>query len=190
MRDAGLMALGFDWSLPLLQHALGEAEFGPASRVARGDMRSPPLAAGWGAITMLFTAFGYFDDQVNAATFGHFANLLVPEGWFILDLANAQRVRDCLVPASQRQLADGTVVDETRWLDGPYVCKRSTWHEATGEQQADERVRLYEIAEIAELAQQNGCQLEATWTSLQGPDQDTGRHLHWIMRCAAQASVC
>ena len=132
---------------------------------------------------MLFTAFGYFDDASNTATFA--ATNLLAKGWFVLDLANAQRVRDTLVPSSQRELADGTLVDERRWLEGAYVCKQSTWVEDGATRHADERVRLYDIPEIADFAAAAGCHLEESWTSLQGPAQDTGRHVHWIRRCGA-----
>ena len=105
MRDAGLKAWGFDWSLPLLRLARKRDLLGLGSRIARGDMRAVPFCGAWGAITMLFTAFGYFDDAQNAQTFAGVAAALAPKGgmcsilpmlswyetiWFLLQNASCQ----------------------------------------------------------------------------------------------------
>ncbi|TVR42961.1 MAG: methyltransferase domain-containing protein [Planctomycetota bacterium] len=180
MRGAGLPAFGFDWSLPLLQQALGQR--GLAQRVLRADMRQPPLASGWAAITMLFTAFGYFEDEENAQCLRALALLLRRRGLFVVDVANAQQLRQTLVPESQRRLADGSIMHEQRWLEGPRVCKRSRWQENGQERVVEERVRLYEASEMVALAASASCELETIWPSLRGADIDEGRMVCFLRR--------
>ncbi len=102
LRAAGLPAFGFDLSPQLL----ASARLRPPcqGRLVRADMRAPPLAGGWGAIVLLFTAFGYFDDAGNAALLRRLAEMLAPGGWLLLDLPEPAR---CAAAWSRRASAAG-----------------------------------------------------------------------------------
>jgi len=178
LRAAGLTALGFDFSAPLLTAARDR----PAvrGRLAQGDLRRPPVAEGaWGAVLLLFTAFGYFDDDTNGATLAALGRLLRPDGMLVLDLPHAERVRKTLVPRSQRTTASGIRIQEERWLTPTRVEKRVTLTHADGRTRSYvESVRLYE--DLAPLAQAAGLRVRQMWPSLRGADIDEGRQVWWL----------
>ena len=75
LRKAGIPALGFDLSPDLLGLAAQRAPC--RGHLVRGDLRRPPFAEGsCGAVLLLFTAFGYFDDQGNADCLSALGRLL------------------------------------------------------------------------------------------------------------------
>ncbi len=179
LRAAGLNAFGFDLSPHLLASARirGSCQ----GRLVRADMRAPPLAGGWGAIVLLFTAFGYFDDAANAAVLRRLAGMLAPDGWLVLDLPEPVRLRAGLVAESERSGGDGLVIREQRRLIGSRVEKDVTMKRA-GEVLTSwrESVRIYDAAEIAELAADAGLTRVDTWPGLRGPANDEGRQVHWL----------
>jgi SAM-dependent methyltransferase len=181
LRAAGLCAIGFDWSGELLQVAAARA--GARGRLFRGDVRQPACAGGFGAITLFFTAFGYFAEDGNQATLCALARLLAPGGWLLLDLPDPAVLRAGLVPRSERLIAQGRQVIEERRLDGPVVCKRvSILREGVCERSYEERVRLYEREELAALATAAGLQVDACWPGLAGPEDQAGRAVWWLRK--------
>lgn len=176
LRAAGLTAVGFDLSAHLLGHAAQRR--GCAGSVARCDMRAPSFAGGFGAVVLLFTAFGYFDDNGNASTFAGLARLVAPGGWMLLDLPDPVRLRAALVPATERACPSGHAVSERRRLDGERVVKEVAYR---GERWV-ESVRLYQPSEIAAMASASALSLVETWPGLRGPQHHDGRHVHWLRR--------
>jgi len=185
LRAHGVVAVGFDFSHDLL--AVAGARPGLRERLVRADMRSPPFAAGsFAVVTCLFSAFGYFDDDENAATLAAFAGLLSPGGRLVLDLADPDAVARGLPPDGARELDDGRVVSESRWLDGDRVCKRVAI--ASGVEpgiEYVERLRLYRDREIVELAARVGLDPAARWPGLLGPDEDQGRAVHFLRKTSS-----
>ena len=58
------------------------------------DMREPYRVAYFDAVFNLFTSIGYFSNEAdNYLVFGHVAKSLKPEGEFVVDFFNAQKVR-------------------------------------------------------------------------------------------------
>jgi SAM-dependent methyltransferase len=178
LRAAGLPAFGFDLSRDLLASARRR----PAcrDRLVRCDMRHPALGSGWGAVLALFTAFGYFDDEDNAACLAAWARLLAPHGWLVLDLPDLDEVRASLVPRSERETACGRLVEERR-LVGNRVEKTVTITAAGKTPHVHrESVRLYDQHEIAALAQRCGLGVDARWDSLRCERSDDQRHVYWL----------
>jgi SAM-dependent methyltransferase len=181
LRAAGVPAVGFDLSSDLLAAAVRR----PAcvGRLARGDLRAPPLAGGCGAVLCLFTAFGYFDEAGNAACLAALGGLLAPDGWLVLDLPEPVALRRTLVPASERMTAGGWRVRERRRLAGMRVEKEVeaippdgrmvTWRES---------VRLHEEAELATMATEAGMRWMGAWPGLGGPEDRQGRLVAWLSR--------
>lgn len=163
LRERGLDAWGLDRSADLLAHAL-ELDGGRLrGRLVRGDFRALPFAAArFSAAAMLFSSFGYFDDGGNERVLLELARVLAPGGAAVLDLMNPGRVRDTLVPRSERRVGALTLV-ETRALTaaGRRVHKevRVTaddgrtwgWHED---------VRLYGAGELEPALRAAGLVLE------------------------------
>ncbi len=181
LRAAGLTAVGFDLSQPLLTAARER----PAvrGRITRGDLRAIPLADGaFVSVLVLFTAFGYFDDEANAATLQGLGRHLTPDGLLILDLPDAAWVRATLVPHSERTTATGIRITEDRSLTPTRVEKQVTLVHPDGRQRTyRESVRLYDDADLPRLATPVGLRVADCWPSLRGPDQDDHRRV-WFLR--------
>ena len=180
-RAAGLDASGCEFSDQLLGQA--RARTGCAGRVVRADMRSLPFSGGFGAITLLFTAFGYFDDAGNADCLRQLRNLLAPGGLVVLDLPNHQHVADTLVPISTRRTPNGMEVREQRTLSGGRMEKSvEVLRDGAAVRSWRESVRLYVPAEIAAMAVSSGLRIIDQWPSLHGSGRNEGRAVHWMKR--------
>lgn len=174
LRAAGLAAVGFDLSPDLL--AAAAARPGCRGRLARGDLRAPPLGGGCGAVLCLFTAFGYFDDADNAACLAAMARLLAPGGWLLLDQPDPAALAAGLVPDSQRRTAGGWLVRERRRLhDGRVEKEVEAQPPAAPPVRWRESVRLYDRAALAGLAAGAGLDLAEI-----GPGTGGGRLNAWM----------
>jgi SAM-dependent methyltransferase len=181
LRAAGLDAIGFDLSPDLL--ALGARRPSCRGRLLRCDMRAPAVAPGWGAILLLFTAFGYFDDEGNRALLAALARLLAGGGWLVLDLPERDHLARTLVPLSRRTTASGLEVAECRCLQDERVLKTVTLsRDGTILRRYTESVRLYSRAELSGLAAAAGLALVDCWPGLRGAQHDDHRLVGWLAR--------
>jgi len=185
LRHAGISAHGFDLSPDLL--ALAAQREQCLGRLARGDLRRPPFAAGsCQAVLLLFTAFGYFDEAGNADCLAALAALLAPQGWMMIDLPERDHLRQTLVPESRRTTPRGLSVHERRTLVGERVEKTVVVeHDGRPVATWNESVRLYTPCEIDNLADVCGLSLVDCWPSLRGPESDDGRAIYWLRRTVA-----
>ncbi|MFG0319306.1 MAG: class I SAM-dependent methyltransferase [Planctomycetota bacterium JB042] len=112
-RKVGARVVGLDLSAALLREACRRLP------VARGDMRRLPFAdAAFDGVFQMFTAFGYFEaDDENRAVLDEVARVLLPGGRYALDLMNARREIERLVPRSTTRHDDGRVERATRSHD-------------------------------------------------------------------------
>jgi SAM-dependent methyltransferase len=129
--------------------------------LVRGDMRQVPHRDGvFDVVLSLFTSFGYFEESEDDwQVVREIARVLRPGGRFVLDFLNALRVRADLRPHSERELASGVRVTESRRIDadrkrvvktvelrrGGELLRR--WHEA---------VRLHTRPEIERALHDTG----------------------------------
>ncbi len=181
LRQAGIHAFGCDYSAELVRSAT--QRLACAGKIVRGDMRHPPVASSWSAVLLLFTAFGYFPLEQNAQCFARLSQLLVPGGWMLLDLPDPAVLARTLVPFSQRQLADGRQVEETRRIHAGRVEKEVVLRHGTViTQRYCESVALYDRAAMTALAAAHGMVVNDVWTSLLGPTHDAQRLVFWLRR--------
>jgi SAM-dependent methyltransferase len=180
LRAAGLPAFGFDLSADLLHSANKRSMC--RERMVRCDMRLPAVGGGWGAILVLFTAFGYFDDETNASCLATMARLLAPRGFLALDLPDPQAIKQKLIPHSERVTTDGHVVEERAICQGRMEKTVTLSRDGRVIQLYRESVRLYERSEIAALAHRAELQVADVWPSLRGPESDDQRCVYWLKR--------
>jgi len=110
----GLLAVGVELSSARLAASRGER-----AGLVRADWGRLPLregAARW-ALSM-FSSFGYGDEEADALQLAEVWRVLAPDGRLVLDLADAQRVRAGLVPASERRVAGWRVRERRRLVEG------------------------------------------------------------------------
>ena len=188
MLELGLDVCGLDLSLDLLRHAAQlESAAHLHGRLVRGDFRRLPFAASsFGTVVMLFSSFGYFDDETNGHVLNEIARVLAPGGTAILDLMNAERVRANLVPESRTE-KDGYVMHERRQLtsDGRRVRKDVTRIDRDGNERSwHEDVRLYDPPELESLLDAHGMVVLRMEGDFDGraDDADAPRRIVWARR--------
>ncbi len=176
--EAGLRPVGLDLSADLLHRAASRT--GARGRLVRGDMRRLPFGSGtFGAVASFFTSFGYFatvgeDIQVLEEV----RRVLLPSGGFLLDFLNARHVRDTLVPVDRRRVGDRLVIQRRRIEASTVVKEIEIHHEDPGmkDEMFEERVRLYESAELETLLRSAGLRVESRFGGYDrqpsGPDSE------------------
>lgn len=93
MAKRGFTVVGRDYSELLIEKAKGEArKAGVSVEFARGDMRQLPFKEEFDVVLMLFTAFGYFDDETNQKVLREINKALKPEGRFLIDAISGEAV--------------------------------------------------------------------------------------------------
>ena len=164
-------AVGLDLSNTLLREGKAAA---PNLMLSQGDMRQLPFAdASFDLVVNLFTSFGYFaEPEEDKRVLNEIRRVLLPEGRFMLDFLNAERVRRNLVSEDTR-LVDGRLVTQTRRLedDGSVVVKEIRLSATESGEPAStfyERVRLYSPAELASLLRAAGLQPKTTFGDYSG----------------------
>ena len=182
LRERGVDAFGIDLSLDLLRRAEGLA-----GRIACGDARSIPCAAGGlDAVVSLFSSFGYFGAEGDRRVLQEVARVLKPRGFLVIDLLNPARVRASLVPSSE-VFRGGLRIEEKRSLAdaGRRVVKEVRVQAADGSARSwREDVRLYEVADL--LAILPGIELDFLHAhgDLDGSPSapDSPRQILWLRR--------
>ncbi len=164
LATAGFRVTGLDFQQNLLDAAAQSAsEHGVEVTLVRGDMRDLPFTGEFDAVTLMFTAFGYFDDAENARVLQETAKALKPGGWLIVDVAN----RDALLRKAQekswKRLPDGmVVVSEWQWdvRAGRYTHTQLLLAE-TGRRQLQHSVRVYTCTELETMLITAGFRVDA-----------------------------
>jgi SAM-dependent methyltransferase len=164
LRAAGYQAVGCDLSFVLL--LAGVAEYGPLP-VAGADMRSLPFcSSSFAGLVNFFTSFGYFATEgENAAVVHEMARVLERGAVFLFDYLNLHRELDSLVQRETRETPLGEVRIE-RWFDANdrSFNKRIT----IGEKRYLERVRGYDLDEIAMMFNAAGLTIRAAFGDFLG----------------------
>ena len=165
----GVPVVGLDLSRVLLADA---REASPGALLVRADMRRLPFRdAAFGGLTSFFTSFGYFRTRDEDLTvLREVRRVLETTGTFMLDLFNARRVRDTLVPRDERRIGN-RVVTQTREIVGDTVVKCIEVHSGDGSGETrrfEERVRLYGPAELDEMLAQAGLRITARFGDYSG----------------------
>lgn len=154
----GFEVVGVDASSVLLEEAgkrAGEAQV----RWIEADFRHLPEIGKFDLILSMFTSFGYFEtDKENAAILNIAASHLAPGGFFFLDFLDPEAVATSLVE-NETQEVNGEKVKITRSIEDRFVIKRIEFSENS----YFERVKLYNRAEIEQMAYQQGLRLHSFW---------------------------
>lgn len=153
--ERGIDAIGADYSAELLRAARGlEGSERLRGRLVRADARALPFAeASFDAVTLLFSSFGYFGADGDAAVLHQCARAVRRGGLVALDLMNPARVRDDLVPESRTQRGPAVAIETRELADGGRRVIKSVELRFPDSRvrRWREDVRMYEPHEIDEL---------------------------------------
>ena len=168
----GARVVGFDLSPSMLRRA----RVGVRGPLVRGDMRALPFQPGSFALAVnLFTSFGYFrDDKEHRLVVRQVVDSLRPGGRFVLDYLNADHVRRTLRKGTE-EVDGGGASPEVRVRrrfseEGKYVVKEI---ELGAENRSfQERVRLFNPAELRGLLENEGLRVDAEFGDYDGGPLD------------------
>jgi SAM-dependent methyltransferase len=160
LRERGIDAFGIDLSHELLARAgRSDAKSLLRDRLIRADARRIPLADdSVDAVVVLFSSFGYFGDEGDREVLTEIRRISKPGARIVLDLMNPAHVRASLVGFSSKSV-DGARLEERRSLEDENrrVVKDVRFVPPGGrERRWQERVRMYEPAEIEGLLRERG----------------------------------
>lgn len=164
----GFQVTGLDLSEPALAHARGAAkEAGVEVDWVQADMRAVPFSDRFDAVVNLFTAFGYFEDEAeDEGVLREVAKALKPGGLFLVDTVNLLWLAQSFVPASVRELDDGSVLVENREYDvlSGRTSSRILLVESDGQRvEYAYNVRIYSYTELAAMLRRTGLAPEQAW---------------------------
>ena len=148
------------------------------------DMREPIDTEPVDAVFNLFTSFGYFDDEKDdARVFQAVADVLKPDGYFVLDFLNHSFVRNTLTKTSseqrgelhfdiQKKIEDNRVIKDIRFTDNG-----QNYH-------YQERVKLHTPEELVALAEKHGLEKLKIWGDyrLGGYTENSPRSIIWFRK--------
>ncbi|MFN4909975.1 MAG: class I SAM-dependent methyltransferase [Flavobacteriales bacterium] len=127
LHSLGMDVLGTDLSPQSISFANESSKKGLHFEVH--DMREPLTGHSFCAVFNLFTSFGYFDSpDDNLRVIKAVSEMLKPEGLFVIDFLNAERVRDTLIHSEdilrgeitfkiRRDISEGKVIKSIEFTD-------------------------------------------------------------------------
>lgn len=145
----GFSVIGLDLSAKSIAYA---KQFeSPKLRFFPHDMRAPFRTAFFDYTFSFFTSFGYFSQESEEQqTLDNIALGLKPGGVFVLDFFNAHYVRQRLIDEERKFIA-GLEFDIRRRLEGKQVVKSIRFADQGQSHYYEERVRLYELADLERM---------------------------------------
>jgi SAM-dependent methyltransferase len=145
-----------------------------------GDMREPPCADTFDAVTILSQSFGFFGPDDDMAVLRAIRAALRPGGRFLLDLnepADLERPRQ-----SWQELDGGYLLSDARY--DPLTCVRTATFRYIDRDRREnlaeepERIRVYTLPELTQMINVAGLTLEAVYGRLALPLTHYGTDCH------------
>ncbi len=161
------------------------------ARLIHADMREIPARLEVDAVTNLFTAFGYFeDDEEDLKVLRGVAGALKPGGKFLLDTVNRELLVRVFQPRGWHQTSSGVRVLEKRSFD---LLNGRTQNEILRiapdgeEERVRNSLRVYTLIELAKMLRRVGLEVRETYG---GIDKSTYGLDSRRMMILAQKEAC
>lgn len=127
------------------------------------DMRDPIEGEKVDAVFNLFTSFGYFDDENDDRKVFHaVADVLKPDGFFVLDYLNQSFVRNRLVENTEIE-REGITFKINKKIENRYIIKQIDFEDKGKSYSYFERVKLHTPEKILQYAEEAGFERMTIW---------------------------
>jgi SAM-dependent methyltransferase len=161
LHQHGLKVLGVDLSPNSIEHAR-QYEQATLSFLVH-DMRLPLTGEHFDAVFNLFTSFGYFEDpKENEQVMKAVHQVLEPNGLFVIDFMNAQRVVSKLNSEEHKQV-NGVKFHLQRRFDGKHIYKDIHITDGDVRLSFQERVQFLDLADFKRLLSGSGYVLKEVY---------------------------
>lgn len=193
----GFNVVGLDYSEPFIAKAKEDAEkAGVKVEFIRGDMKNLPFNESFDVVLMLFTSFGYFDDEHNQRILAEVSKSLKPGGRFLIDVISGEAVisrfnkegqkgeGSNLLKIPRTYEVGGLTVDEVEWFDPDeqQIHNHREWVDENGEKKEyDYYLRVYTIPQYKEMFTKAGLQFRESWGDFQGNTHNTNGNYRTII---------
>ncbi len=167
LAEAGYNVVGVDYSEYQINKARERATHSKADHsveFVQGDMRFLNLKEKFDAVIIMFSSFGYFEDEDDhIKTLVQVEKALKPGGIFILDIINppVQIKKIAENPTSQYTKDDGTIITQSNSYNSQTKRWQGTWSWKDGTYTTD--MRIFELEEIDSMLGGIGMQREGVW---------------------------
>lgn len=156
----GVEVVGVDLMKGFLDRA--KADRPPGARVTylRRDLRNLTFAAEFDAASLLFTAFGYYDEPGNEAVLSALARALKPGGRLLLDVPNRDAFLKHYQANGVTRIGDDLMIDLHEWdpIEGLNHNTRILIRDGK-RRETKFAIRLYNATELIALARRAGLAL-------------------------------
>ena len=124
-------------------------------------MRALDLNPEFDLVLMLFTAFGYFEDDENLVVLQNIARALKPHGRFMLEIQNRDAFMKVMLPYIVTEKEGNLMIDRTLFdvQTGRLYNRRIVIRDGVRRDKPF-FVRLYTLTEIRHLLRQAGLEIE------------------------------
>lgn len=180
----GFDMVGLDYSEPFIAKAKQDAkQAGVKVEFVRGDMKNLPFNESFDVVLMLFTAFGYFDDENNQRALGEVSKSLKSSGRFLIDVISGEAVIKRFNKEGQKEEGSsflkiprtyevgGLTVNEVEWFDSDtqQVHNHREWIDEHGEKKEyDYYLKVYTVPQYKEMFAKTGFEFKQVWGDFQG----------------------
>jgi len=162
---------GLDYSGTFIDKAIADAEQAGANiHFMLGDMKDLPFDGQFDTVLLLFTAFGYFDDETNRSVLKQVNKTLKPGGKFFIDVMSAEAASERFTTQGILDEATGTlridrqadmgdhVVDESEWYDTDkqIVHSHREWQDNGEKKEYDFWLHVYTKSQYQEMLSEAG----------------------------------
>lgn len=112
------------------------------------DMRKPFCKTGFDYAVNMFTSFGYFENEAdNFATIDAVSNSLKPEGIFVLDFMNVEKVIPCIV-GKQTISVEEIEFTISKKVENNFIVKQISFRDKGKEFNFEERVQALRLSDF------------------------------------------
>jgi ubiquinone/menaquinone biosynthesis C-methylase UbiE len=174
---------GLDYSKPFIAKAKADAsQAGIDIRFMEGDMKNLPFDNEFDAVLLLFTAFGYFDDEANRSVLKQIHRALKPGGKFLIDVISGEAVisrfnhegapdeETGLSKIQRHENMGGQMVDEVEWFDrsSQVIHSHREWQDKGQKKEYDYWLHVYTMPQYDQMLRDAGFELIYSWGDYEG----------------------